>query len=168
MNRLNELDISGNKGRWVERLPRAEVIEVVGADVDYDGVGGGIRGEGVAVVRIALAVAGPELGDQRAAVGLVVARQADAAVRNDAIGCIERLGRERAVGLWVVLDGGGVGAGGRRAVEAVAYCDGIANDLDSARWSDVCAKGPIGSDAGNGDRAHIGFRTFTELDGMGA
>ena len=158
---LNEFDISGFKGSYVDGIPHSKVVKVVGANIDNDGVRRCIHGESVAIVRIALTVAGPDFRDQWARVRLIVTRQADTAISNNTVGCVKGLSSERAIGLRVVLESGGVCAGGSRAVEAVADSNGVSDNLNFSRRRDIRAERPVGGNIGNGNCAQRSLGTFT-------
>ena len=162
LDALHELDHGGREGGGVEGSAGVQVAEVVGAEVDDDGVGSAGRGEGVAVVGVVGAVAGVELWHQGACVGAsagVVAGQAFAAPGYDAVVCAERGCGQSLVGFWVVFQGGGVCAG-VHAVEPVADGDGVTDDLNLALRGHGGLEGAIGGDGAEEDGAHIGLGTL--------
>lgn len=166
VDEADEVDEGVDEVGRVDGIAHAQVAEVVGAEVDDDGVGDPRGREGEAAVGVEGAVARVDDGHGRLRVGRrlgVVADQALAAPGDDAVVGVQGPRGDGAVGEAVVLQRGRVGAR-QVAVEPVADRDGVADDLDLALGHDGEAEDTVGDNVGDAEGAKVGLGALAHLD----
>ena len=109
----HELYIGSCKLGGIEYGAHIIVAEVVSPQINHHGIGRRVRGERVTALWVVGAIVSISLGHNRTGVRgprCIVARDAYAAPRYDAVVRLERVSREHGVRLHYVFERGGVGA----------------------------------------------------------